>query len=513
MMQGRFRYAFSYEGAYNWKKDYPVTLQDKNPNGESIFNIEFELTENEIDEFVNEVKSTLNGTLPIQLTLGQKDPGFHVLKRGPGAAALTKKAEAIARFVAKRIDINHIQAVRTASSAHRVVEEIVEKQLSAIEGDQAFQVALAEVAKAQAPVLDKISKSIEETLREFLPNVRKVQVRISQEDRHRALRRSCEIVVDDGTPTLLAHKGDGVQSLAALSLMRHSSEAGASGRNVILAIEEPESHLHPTAIHQLKTVLMEIANKNQVIMTTHCPLFVNRASIRSNILVHKNKAAPAKSVSQIRKLLGVRASDNLQHAELVLLVEGEDDRRAIEALLKHNSAELATAIAEGTLGFDTLMGGSNLSYKLSQVREALCSAHCFLDHDKSGIEAVERAQRDGLLTPVDSTFTVCAGMKESEIEDLYDEALYAPMLQNKYGVSTASPKFKGTEKWSGRLRDAFRQQGKLWTDQVEMKVKIDVAELVEANPAAALNPHKRSSIDALIEALKGKLNAIAASKA
>src|SRR5689334_20571469 len=136
IMQGRFRYAFSYEGAYNWKKDYPVTLQDKNPNGESIFNIEFELTDNEIDEFVNEVKSTLNGTLPIQLTLGQKDPGFHVLKRGPGAAALTKKAEAIARFVAKRIDINHIQAVRTASSAHRVVEEIVEKQLSAIEGDQ-----------------------------------------------------------------------------------------------------------------------------------------------------------------------------------------------------------------------------------------------------------------------------------------------------------------------------------------------------------------------------------------
>jgi predicted ATPase len=512
IMQGRFRYAFSFEGAYNWKKDYPVSLQDKNPNGESIFNIEFALTDNEIDQFVNEVKSTLNGTLPIQLTLGQKDPGFHVLKRGPGAAALTKKAEAIARFVAQRIDINHIQAVRTASSAHRVVEEIVEKQLSAIEGDQAFQVALAEVAKAQAPVLEKISKSIEETLREFLPNVNKVHVRISQEDRYRALRRSCEIVVDDGTPTLLAQKGDGVQSLAALSLMRHSSEAGASGRNVILAIEEPESHLHPTAIHQLKTVLMEIANKNQVIMTTHCPLFVNRASIRSNILVHKNKAAPAKSISQIRKLLGVRASDNLQHAELVLLVEGEDDRRAIEALLKDNSAELASAIAEGTLGFDTLMGGSNLSYKLSQVREALCSAHCFLDHDKSGIEAMERAEHEGLLTAVDSTFTVCAGMKESEIEDLYDEALHAPMLQNNYGVSTASPKFKGTEKWSCRLRDAFRHQGKLWTEQVELQVKVDIAELVEANPAAALNPHKRSSIDALIEALKGKLNAIAASK-
>jgi putative ATP-dependent endonuclease of the OLD family len=512
IMKGRFRSDYLMSGAYDWKKDYPVTLQEKNPSGESIFNIEFEFTDKEIDEFVTEIKSRLNGTLSIQLTIGQKNPGFRVLKKGPGAATLTGKAEAIAQFVAKRIDINHIPAVRTASSAHRVVNEIVEKELSAVEGSDTFQAALAEVAKAQAPVLDQISRSIEETLREFLPNVKKVQVTISQEDRYRALRRSCEIVVDDGTPTLLAHKGDGVQSLAALSLLRHSSEAGASGRNLILAIEEPESHLHPSAIHQLKTVLAEIASKNQVIMTTHCPLFVNRASIRSNILVHKNKAAPAKNVKQIRDIQGVRASDNLQHAELVLLVEGEEDRRAIEALLKHYSPELASAITQGTLGFDSLMGGSNLSYKLSQVREAMCSAHCLLDNDRCGIEAARQAELNGLLTSADSTFTICEGMKESEIEDLYDETLYAPMLQYKHGASTASPKFKGGGKWSDRLRETFRHQGKQWDDQVEAKVKTDVAELVQANPAAALNPHKRSAFNALVGALTSKIKTIAISK-
>ena len=512
IMRGRFRSAYLMRDVYDWAKDYPMTLQEKNPNGESIFNLEFELTGEEVDEFVAEVKSNLNGTLLIQLMLGQKDPGFLVLKKGPGATTLTRKAEAIAQFVAKRIDINYIPAVRTASSAHRVVDEIVQKALSAVEKDETFKAALAEVAKAQAPVLEQISRSIEETLREFLPNVKKVQVTISQEERYRALRRSCEIIVDDGTPTLLAHKGDGVQSLAALSLMRHSSEAGASGRNLILAIEEPESHLHPNAIHQLKTVLAEIANKNQVIMTTHCPLFVNRASIRSNILVHKNKAAPAKNVKQIRDILGVRASDNLQHAELVLLVEGEEDRRALEPLLKHYSSELASAITQGALGFDSLMGGSNLSYKLSQVREAMCSAHCLLDNDKCGTDSVKNAELEGLLTTADSTFTICQGMKESEIEDLYDEALYASMLQNKYGVSTASPKFKGNAKWSDRLRETFRHQGKQWNDQVEAKLKFDVAELVQANPAAALNPHKRSSFDALIGALTNKIKTIAIGK-
>jgi len=497
---------------YDWQKDYPVTLQKKEPDGESVFNLEFELTDEEIEQFETEVKSSLNGTLPIQLTLGQKEPGFRVLKKGRGAATLTKKAEPIAQFVAKRIEINYIPAVRTAESAHRIVGEIVEKELSLVEENESFKKALAEVAKVQAPILETISKNIQETLREFLPNVKTVQVSISQEERYRALRRACEITVDDGTPTQLARKGDGVQSLAALSLMRHSSETGASGRNVILAIEEPESHLHPLAIHQLKTVLAEIGRKHQVIMTTHCPLFVDRTSVKSNILVHKNRAAPAKDIKQIREILGVRASDNLSHAELVLLVEGEEDRKALIALLKYHSSTISSAITQGTLGIDSLLGSSNLSYKLCQVREAICLAHSFLDHDKAGIDAAKRAELEGLLTPVDATFTVCEGMKESEIEDLYDEGLYVSMLFNKYGVSTASPKFKGNAKWSDRAREAFRHQGKLWSDQIEMKVKADIAELVESTPGTALNPHKRTSFDALADALKLKLDAISTSK-
>jgi hypothetical protein len=196
----------------------------------------------------------------------------------------------------------------------------------------------------------------------------------------------------------------------------------------------------------------------------------------------------------------------------VLLVEGEEDRRAIEALLKHGSPELASAITQGTLGFDSLMGGSNLSYKLSQVREAMCSAHCLLDNDRCGIEAARQAELNGLLTSADSTFAICEGMKESEIEDLYDETLYAPMLLYKHGVSTASPKFKGGGKWSDRLRETFRHQGKQWDDQVEAKVKTDVAELVQANPAAALNPHKRSAFNALVGALTNKIKTIAISK-
>jgi predicted ATP-dependent endonuclease of OLD family len=294
--------------------------------------------------------------------------------------------------------------------------------------------------------------------------------------------------------------------------MRRGAESRGSGRQLILAIEEPESHLHPSAIHQLKSVLTEIARTSQVIMTTHCPLFVDRTSIKSNIMVRSNRATPAKNVREIRDVLGVRASDNLQHAELILVVEGEEDRRAIRALIKQNANALSSALAQGALGIESLQGGSNLSYKLSQMREALCLTHSFLDHDSAGLQASQKAQQEGLLTLADINFAVCDGMKESEIEDLYDEPLYATMLLNKYGVSTQSPKFKGTSKWSDRLRETFKHQGKPWSDQIEARVKTDVAELVESNAANALNTHKRNCFDALMQALESKLTTIAAGK-
>jgi len=112
----------------------------------------------------------------------------------------------------------------------------------------------------------------------------------------------------------------------------------------------------------------------------------------------------------------------------------------------------------------------------------------------------------------DVHFTVCDGMKESEIEDLYEVNLYAPMLQNRYGVSTQSPKFKGNAKWSERLRATFKHQGKTWSDQIEAEVKANVATLVETNPATALCIHKRGGFDALMQALEAKLVTIAASK-
>jgi len=133
-----------------------------------------------------------------------------------------------------------------------------------------------------------------------LPSITNVSVTIPDDSRRSSFRNEFEIIIDDGTPTSLFYKGDGVKSLAALGLLKNrGSSVGAS----IIAIEEPESHLHPAAIHQLNEVIMTLGENNQVVLTTHNPLFVDRSDIRSNVIVNSGKAVPAKNIGQIRDLL------------------------------------------------------------------------------------------------------------------------------------------------------------------------------------------------------------------
>ena len=254
-----------------------------------------------------------------------------------------------------------------------------------------YRNAAKAIEEIENPVIAKLSKAVTGTLNEFLPTVKRVRLELK---RAAAIREACSIIVDDGTETDLKQKGDGIQSLAAMSLIRYAAVRSAGKRRIILAVEEPETHLHSKAIHQLRNVLNEIAANNQVIITTHNPVFVNRDQIGTNILVSANNASPAETTEQIREMLGVRPSDNLRHAEIVLVVEGEDDRLALEPLLKHFSKTLRSGLSNGLLAIDPLHGSSNLTFKLSLIRTALCSAFVFLDYDDAGKRAVEKALAD-----------------------------------------------------------------------------------------------------------------------
>ena len=312
------------------------------------------MTEEENRKLEDVIGHRLNQDLPVRLLFGKEaEPDFSVPKQRSGPK-ISEKKEEIRTFVAELVQVQYISAVRTAESALEVVDNLMRQELSALTRNATYAAALKRIDELERPILDAIAGTLSTSLSELLPDVR--AVRIEAQSR-RMLRQpgDTRLIVDDGNPTDLALKGDGVQSLAAISLMRHYAAKTGLSEALILAVEEPEAHLHPRGVHALRAVLEEISRTQQVVITTHSPLLINRLDLASNIIVERAKARPAESVRELRAVLGVRTSDNLDGADVVLVVEGTEDKIALAAILASRSKRLRAAIESGALQLVPLM--------------------------------------------------------------------------------------------------------------------------------------------------------------
>jgi putative ATP-dependent endonuclease of OLD family len=114
----------------------------------------------------------------------------------------------------------------------------------------------------------------------------------------------------------LARHGSGSQSLAVLSLFRAFVEAKLKARldplsRPILTIEEPESHLHPTATRSLWALISSI--EGQVVLTSHSGDFVSEVPLQC-IRRLKQTAAGAKAYAVDLSQFDERALRNIDYA-------------------------------------------------------------------------------------------------------------------------------------------------------------------------------------------------------
>lgn len=483
---------------YVWERDYPLSLQERNPNGFSSIELDFELNSSDISTIRNLTGIRLSGHVPVRVSINHSSVKIDIPKRGTPAFSNVENKLKIIEDVCFKIDFNFIPAVRTEHDALRVVESLIEKQLLTLESNPEYIEATHKIECLQQGILDRISAQLIAPLQEFLPSVRDVQIHLQKDQRRSAFRRSADVVIDDGTPTPLQQKGDGIKSLTALAMLNIPT---SHDRVSVIAIEEPESHLHPESARQLYETINALSVNHQVVLTTHSPLFVNRSNLKENIIVDSGKAIPVKKIKEIRDILGTKVSDNLVNAENVLIVEGEDDRIVLEKILPQMSESIKKAIQNGTLIIDDMGGAGNLPYKLSFYRNLQCKYHVLLDNDDAGRRSGQEAEIQGLLNTRNTTYTICNGSPNAEFEDCLEKTAYAGAILSEFGVDLNVTEFRGNKKWSDRVADCFRSQGKQWNDTMEKRVKLCVAESLPADPAVALNQYKRSSIDALVTAL------------
>lgn len=493
-----------HEHLYEWKRDFPVQLQQRKNNLDSIFRLNFRLNHDENTEFFRTTGIRSNEDIPIELKYG-RDNRAKITVPKKGSSSFNDKSEQVTAFICERIAINYIQAVRTEDTAMDVIHRLISAELSKLYENTEYKSAEQTIYNLQEAVYNDIANRILAPLQEFLPQLTNVEIR-SRGRRllWRGFRNDVDVILNDGTPTSILYKGDGIKSLVSLAILKESkNEVGAS----IIAIEEPESHLHPEAIHSLVNVIKGISENHQVIITTHNPLFVQRNNISNNIIVDHGTAKPAKNIKEIRELLGVLPEDNLINASHVLVVEGEDDKIALNKILSSLSPVIKEALIKNKLVIQPLAGATNLNYELSRLRSYVCRYFVFLDADEAGYDAAEKAIEKGLLSESDVKYSICNGNNTSEFEDCLKRDFYIEAIKDKFSVDLGVALFRNSQKWSDRVKTVFLSQGQRWTDTVEKKVKMEVAKLIPTESAdSVLDEHKRGSIDALVNALENMLS-------
>lgn len=125
---------------------------------------------------------------------------------------------------------------------------------------------------------------------------------------------SAEIRIKDSADTMLLEKGTGIRGVLLVALLRYLCEN--SRRSMVIAIEEPESFLHPEAQAGVRKALEELAKRsdNTVLVTTHSPQMLSRSA--------ETRITALKKDSEGKTIVEASISGHESHATVVSSLYG-----------------------------------------------------------------------------------------------------------------------------------------------------------------------------------------------
>ena len=473
---GNFRRRIIPHQLYVWRDDFPVGLQNKSKlkNKSTEFRLDFKLNDEEIATFYEKVGSNINGDLSVYIEIKQDDTfSITVPKRGKNATALSSKIENISQFICDNISLQYIPAIRSESDAYDVISNIIESEFQQTE-DEEYKKAQEYIEKYQKKKLKELSNRIKEPLAVFMPSIKTVS--LSLEDRFSRkpfLRnKNFEVSIDDGVLTSLSQKGDGVKSLTTMAILSKTN-----AKNRVIIIDEPEAHLHPEAIHYLKKVLFDLAATNQLIISTHNPIFVNRSSVSSNIIVENHKATPAERIETMRKTLGVKIADNLVYSDYMIVVEGPSDKIVLERFMREDE-QLKGLLIDNTIAVKSIGGVRNLRNELYNLEQFLCNYLVVLDLDDAGKTKAREAQQDLKIPNEKFRYFNLPNYRECELEELYNPDLYKQYLMETWQVDITNGRFRNkSKKWSKRVEELATLSGQILNEEQINDIKKKLSEM------------------------------------
>ena len=247
------------------------------------------------------------------------------------------------------------------------------------------------------------AKSIKSYMNDYVSSLNNVEIKptISWKDAIKSVDVSFQF---DGDAKLIpmSHKGTGYRRLFMVARFRFLAEKN-KGKNIAYLIEEPETFLHPSAQEDLLNAFRDLSSDNQIIITTHSPVFAGATNTNSVILCLKDAqsvydfAIAGKENEFIDKIvaeLGIKPSYNLKdYHEKIVFVESSNDskfydivcQQLIGANLLNNKKVLVLPFGGG----EDIESFLNINYFDKSGREL----YLIIDSDKHQNNEAKQQQR------------------------------------------------------------------------------------------------------------------------
>lgn len=449
---------------YSVEKDYPKRYEGKSGRRwPTAVHVSFELDAAEVESIQAVATETPPNKFSVKVEfewnerIGAFRPTIEI-----SDVASDIVGNAIKEWLRNEVRYVYIPATRNMQDFGRgAFSELISGALSRVSRSKQRLQAIERLFEDVKSEIAAVESELVEELRQYLPAVKGMHFAIEDWSLERLVSVG-NIEIDDGANTLLQQKGDGFKSLFAISLLQYISKQ-RYGKNLIFGIEEPEAHLHSSAIYEIKSTLRGLAKSFQVIITTHSPILIQRDDIPANVIVESvngtefsSSTRAAENLSDIRRSLGIRAHENMTTAEVVLVVEGASEETAFPAILSALNTSLAVALSSGRVRVISAGGASNIPSVIRALARDAVSCLVFVDSDNAGKTLADTVRNSGLLQPTD-VFRVPErdGCAETEFEDIFSPSIYLQAVCEATAITITGDEFQTFRKQSGGKGSKF----------------------------------------------------------
>ena len=279
---------------------------------------------------------------------------------------------------------------------------------------------------------------------------------------------SCQVQVQDkdikNKYFKMNQRSDGFKQFVSLILSLSLLNDSKKLTNNIILIDEPEVHLHPSGIQEMRNEILKIGQKNQVFISTHSHYMVDTTCPERHWIVSKkkgetyiepiNESTPLEDDTVISAAFGLNLFKELLPKN-ILVVEGGDDKSIIHHCLKKISSKFFYSIKSAG-------GASKMPGIASLLSNEKVPAYFLFDDDKEGTDnrnKIIQLQRENYgvqnvftLRDIESNLPTM-----STIEDLFPiefvKLFFETELETKFTIKANTSLISQLKAQDNRLND------------------------------------------------------------